>query len=543
MSAEPVNTLVQLYADAARERSDRLTWLRRNPTPHLANLRVHYRKHLADWISDWCITVDPRNVRRGLPVVMPFLLDKRQREWVEFTVDNWQRGRYGLTVKSRDVGLSWLIVSLSQGVCTLFDNTVIGWGSFNALKVDRLGDMGSLFEKGRANLEALPTEFCAGYDARYCAALNRLLFPLSGGAILGEIGDNIGRGGRFTLYFVDETAHLEHDELVDAALSKATDVRQDVSTVFGMNNSFAIRAHQKSVLENGQRFDFDWHDNPRFTTADYDQFLESWGEVITAQELDRNFQASVEGIVLPAVWVNACIDAHVKLKLDVTGELRAALDVADEGIDKNALVCGHGVFLEHAEQWSGKQSDIGLTTEKAFNLCDLRGIRNLRYDADGIGAGVRGFARELNRDRAARVIAVTPFRGSAGVLDPEREMVPGRKNEDYFLNFKAQSWWWFRLRAYHTYRAVSGKSHDPAMLIAISSEIPELPKLLIELSQPTYSQNQAGKLLIDKQPDGKQSPNMADAAMMYYSPARASLLVTDEYLRRSRQLHQEQEGI
>ena len=107
--------------------------------------------------------------------------------------------------------------------------------------------MGSLFDKGRANLEALPTEFCAGYDARYCAALNRLLFPLLGGAILGEIGDNIGRGGRFTLYFVDETAHLEHDELVDAALSKATDVRQDVSTVFGMNNSFAMRAHQKSV--------------------------------------------------------------------------------------------------------------------------------------------------------------------------------------------------------------------------------------------------------------------------------------------------------
>ena len=167
--------------------------------------------------------------------------------------------------------------------------------------------------------------------------------------------------------------------------------------------------------------------------------------------------------MLPAVWVNACIDAHVKLKLDVTGELRAALDVADEGIDKNALVCGHGVFLEHAEQWSGKQSDIGLTTEKAFNLCDLRGIRHLRYDADGIGAGVRGFARELNRDRAARAIAITPFRGFAGVLDPEREMVPGRKNEDYFLNFKAQSWWWFRLRAYHTYRAVSGKSHDPAM--------------------------------------------------------------------------------
>ena len=182
--------------------------------------------------------------------------------------------------------------------------------------------------------------------------------------------------------------------------------------------------------------------------------------------------------------------------------------MADQGIDKNAAGTRHGIKLEHAESFSGKDSDLFATTERAFLVCDSYGpTRKLRYDADGLGAGIRGDARKVNEKRnPGKLIQVEPFRGSGEVLDPEREMVEGRKNEDFFLNRKAQGWWWLRILFQNTYRAVSGEEYDPEKIISISSTIPELARLLMELSQPTYSQNQAGKILVDKQPEGKPSP-------------------------------------
>jgi len=518
------------YVEAAKERSRRLSWIRAHPK-ELRALKRYYRTHIADMINDWGLTVDPRNVGREAPVVLPFLLDPRQREWCDFTFDMWQRRLYGCTVKSRDVGVSWLIVAFSISMAVLYKDVAIGWGSFKKEKVDWRGDMGSMFEKGRAYFDGIPSEFCEGYDPATCSFERRIFVPNTRSSIIGEIGDNIGRGGRTSIYFVDEAAYLEHDSLVDAALSKNTQCRQDVSSVHGMTNSFAQRAHQKSVLEGGQRFNFHWRENPRFTQEDYDKFLEAWGPVITAQELDMNFQASVEGIVIPAHWSSACVGAAEKLKLKVTGELRGALDVADQGRDKNALAIVHGFQLEHLEQWSGKGSDPYATTEWAFLGCDNLKVRRLRYDADGVGADVRGAARKINETRnPAFLIAVEAFRGSASVFEPRREMVEGRKNEDFFLNFKAQSWWWLRLCIYNTWRAVSGLSYKADMLVSFNPRLAELPKLLVELSQPTYTQTTAGKLLINKAPDGTPSPNLADAVMMAYAPRRGPMLITDELL-------------
>jgi hypothetical protein len=56
---------------------------------------------------------------------------------------------------------------------------------------------------------------------------------------------------------------------------------------------------------------------------------------------------------------------------------------------------------------------------------------------------------------------------------------------------------------------------DPEMLISID---PNLPELLIELSQPTFSQNQTGKMVIDKK-SGGSSPDRADAVMIAFQPA------------------------
>ena len=58
-------------------------------------------------------------------------------------------------------------------------------------------------------------------------------------------------------------------------------------------------------------------------------------------------------------------------------------------------------------------------------------------------------------------------------------------------------------------------------------------KLLTELSQPTYKQNDVGKIVINKKPDGMPSPNLADAVMMRFAPGgEAAVVVTQDLLRR-----------
>ncbi|CAK8744479.1 hypothetical protein SODG_007592 [Sodalis praecaptivus] len=48
-------------------------------------------------------------------------------------------------------------------------------------------------------------------------------------------------------------------------------------------------------------------------------------------------------------------------------------------------------------------------------------------------------------------------------------------------------------------------------------------KLIIELSRPTYSINGVGKVIVDKQPDGTKSPNLADSVMISYAPMNTAL--------------------
>lgn len=530
MAAAPELVLVDVF----RDRMSALQRIRDRPED-LPALLAYYRTDgntIADFISDWGITVDPRASAGGGMTTLPFVLDPRQREWIIWTHANYLAQVYGGTEKSRDVGLSWLMVAYAVALCVLFNGVDIGLGSFSEEKVDKLGVMGSLFEKVRCFADGLPAEFNAGFsisDKNNCK--NRFVkFPGTGSSIFGEIGDQCGRGNRASLYLVDETAFFEHGEVIDGSLSKTTNCRQDVSTVHGMENSFAQRMHKSGI----NKFTFHWRQNPRFTQDMYDKFLEDWGETITAQELDINYQASVEGIVIPAKWVNAALDAHILLGLVPKGETICAMDVADEGIDKNAVAARKAYLLSFIEEWSGGNSDIFASTERAFNICDSLKSTKLIYDADGLGAGVRGDARKINEGRADRAnwrpqIQIVTHRGSAAVVSPTKEMVRGRKNEDMFKNFKAQSWWSLRQRFETTFAAVDyirkGGVIDPETIdenkiISISSAIPEKlrVKLLIELSQPTYSLDTTGKMLINKKPDGAKSPNFADAVNEAYAP-------------------------
>ncbi len=507
------------YVPVFTERLRRLEWIRADPTgERLAWLKRFYRDNPAQFINDWGCTSDPRNAEVGLPVVIPFLLFPKQFEFCHWFMERWQAREPGAAKKSRDWGLSWLAVSLASTLCLFRDDLVFGFGSRKEDLVDRAGDPKSLFWKARKFIDGLPPEFIG--NNRPKSAHLRIEFPATGSVITGEAGDNIGRGDRTSAYFVDEAAYIERPMLNEASLSATTNCRIDISSANGMANPFAVKCHGGKISV----FTAHWRDDPRKDDAWYAKQCDILDEVTVAQEIDINFAASTTGIVIPAAWANACVDAHVKLDIEPTGARSAAYDVADEGPDKHALAVAHGILVERVDEWSGKGSDIFASVVHAFGLCDEHGVTAMKYDADGLGAGVRGDARVINEQRLAAerpTIEVSAYRGSAEVHAPEKEDVKGRKNKDYFANAKAQNYFALRRRVYRTYRAVvHGDAFDPDDIISLSSKMPNLGAVLLELSQATYAPNIIGKMVINKKPDGAKSPNLADAIVILYGRAK-----------------------
>lgn len=533
------------YSAVFAERARRLAWLREDDGQRLAQVRSYYTtgggEAIADFIDDWGCTFDPRLVERGLPAVVPFLLFPKQREWVVWAYNQWRAQEPGLTEKSRDMGVTWLCGAFSASLCMFYEGLAIGFGSRKEEYVDKIGSPKSIFWKIREFIKLVPPEFRPGWQPSDAPHL-RISMPHTGSVVTGEAGDNIGRGDRAGLYFTDEDAFLERPELIEASLSQTTNCRIRVSTPKGMANPFAEKRHDPLWISKGRIFIFDWRDDPRKDDAWYARQQENLDSVTIAQEIDRSYTASVVGVIIPQEFVQAAVNAAEKLGIEIreTAARAAAFDVGDEGDDECAFCSTSGIQVQTLTTWSGKGSDIFGSVARAFSLCDILGISEFDYDADGLGAGVRGDARVLNENRKFKIGAV-PFRGSGEVVDKDKPIPsaagrnvkrdPGeivRLNGDYFENAKAQAWFDLRARFQRTARAVKlqaeGKNwrdaYEPGDLISLNPKMPGLSRLTQQLSQPTFTQAKSGKMMVDKTPNGAKSPNDADVVMMRFAPRK-----------------------
>lgn len=521
------------YIQVFEWRIEKLNAIRKSPEK-LPKLKQFYRDNPAQFIIDWGTTYDPRNVEIGLPAIIPFVLYPRQEEWVHWAMERWRGREPGICDKSREMGVSWLAAAFSVTLSLFYKDLAISFGSRKVDYVDVIGDPDSIFEKLRIFTRLLPKEFKGTWAERKDSSYLKIRYPDSGSVITGEGGDNIGRGGRVGIYFVDESAWLPRPEGVEASLSMTTNCRIDISTPRGMNNPFARKRHNGKMSV----FSMPWQDDPR---KDIDWYNKKCREiddpVVIAQEIDLNYLASVEGILIPPEWVQAAVDAHKKLDIQPEGRRILGFDVADKGRDKLAVCGRQGFMIEYLESWSGVGSDIFKSVEKVFGLCDILDYDAVEYDADGLGAGVRGDARVINERRVAngqRKIEFIPVQGSGKIVNPTgdpsarpsapRDGGKGRTNQDLFENYKAQAYWALRRRFQCTYRAVvDGEPYHLDDIIALPSALNEYRGLITELSQPTYGINtNTGKIVVDKTPDEARSPNLADAVMIVYGPKKRS---------------------
>lgn len=491
------------------------------------------KERCADDIVYWCNTYvkgyDPRKIELKEDPNVPFVLYDFQVEYLQFLDNAINEREHTVTEKSRDMGASWLCIIFDIHKWLFVPGYKAGWGSYKEDKIDRRGDMDSMFEKARHLLGSLPSwmlpsGFVVGgeYDN-----FMRLVNPETGATITGEAGKNIGRGGRNTRYTLDEFAFFEQAEGVDKAVSQNTNCVSYVSTPNGRGNLFA----QKRFGGKLKVFTMHWTIHPDKDEAWYQEQVSKLDAITVAQEVDIDYSASVEGIMIPGAWVRASIDLFTDIPDLGIGPKIAGLDVG-ETTDQSCYIMREGVAVKRIEQWGA--SNTTQSAYKAKHYGEEDGIEKLKYDPIGIGAGVTGTLassssdadQDEERDQHAEneeihsdhfELVGIPW-GTADVKGEPLWDNEEKHLKERFLNQRACDWWHLRLRFQCAYEHVEGiKEHDPEHMISIPNDA----QLIAELSMPLLQWSSTGKIKLESKKDmkkrGIKSPNKADSLAYCFS--------------------------
>ena len=471
------------YRPIWTSRIERLERLRRDPAV-LVGIKAFYADHPVEFINDWLCTFDPRNVERGIEAVTPFLLFPKQAEFVDWIVARWRAREDGLVEKSRDMGVSWLCVAIGVWMWLFHPGTVIGFGSRKEEYVDKLGDPKSLFWKIRESVNLLPVELRPhGYSERAHAPSMRIINPVSGSTIIGEAGDNIGRGNRTSIYFLDEAAHIERPEAVDAALSQTSNCKIHVSTPMGAGNPFYRKRHGGRIPV----FVFDWHDDPRKDEAWYERQKATLDPVIVAQEIDRSYTASVANAWISGEIVLAAMHRG-PADVQAIGPLMVGVDVARFGNDKSCITFRKGRVVY--PQIVFGMCDVVDVAGRVKQAIEAWGEKPSQIAVDTIGIG-SGVADILRRE----------FRRETVDVNSSLRLSDGQ-------NYNLRARMWRDLREY----------------LKNGASIPNDPELSTDLTALQYL-FRGGEMLMESKDDAKKrgikSPDRADSlALTFAIPAR-----------------------
>lgn len=268
--------------------------LARQSAEDRARLREKAREDPVWFIDYFGFTFDPR--LPGEEATLPFLLYDYQRELVREMVVRIDQGRDLLVEKSRDMGVTWVVLA------------VLSWfwlfrPGFQALLGSRKEDyvdnhqMGSLFGNLAWFIDHLPGWLLpVGFDLKRHRRWMKLVNPANGAAILGESSNpNYARGGRFSVIIMDEAAFWPDIEAVWRSTSQSSPCRILVSTPNGRNYFARLRfSGQIDVLT------YHWsrhpHKDQQWFEAEKARLVDP---VVVAQELEISYDRSVHGLVYP----------------------------------------------------------------------------------------------------------------------------------------------------------------------------------------------------------------------------------------------------
>lgn len=237
-------------------------------------------------------------------------------------------------------------------------------------------------------------------------------------------------------------------------------------------------------------------------------------------------------VIIKSTWIEAAIDAHIRLGFAIDGPDKIGFDVADDGDDLCANIHTKGSVALWGEEWQGQEHELLKSCSRTYRNASAREA-HIYYDCIGVGASAGAKFEEINQAGSIK-LAYTKFNAGDAVQNPEayysREGGNKIKNKDFFCNLKAQTWWGIADRFRNTYDAVhNGTQYSVDELISISSTMPQLEKLKTELSTPRRDFDNNGRVKVESKKDLKspnreggavKSPNLADAFVMCFAPKK-----------------------
>ena len=471
------------------------------------------------FINSFCWTYDPR-----FKMKLPMVLWARQRAYIEFVEAQVEAGEEFVTEKSRDVGVTYMHAAMAVHYWRFEPGYKTTFCANKLDLVDKRGNPDSIFEKIRRIVDDLPRWVKpAGFRMAKCAKECLLINPENGNVISGEGGDNAGRGGRATLYVVDEAAHVDRADSVNSATSATARCRGWTSSVNGNGNLFYRFAHD------GDRavFRFHWRDDPRKNEAWAAKKRRDLTPEVFAQEYDLDYGASITGLAIPMRWVDAARDLYRRFPEAVAGyQQRQGICGVDVGggkaecvaIPKWGPVIGRPVTrLDPDSMKVGAWvSDVARTTR----------CGRVNYDAPGVGFALGSI---LN---AMATVQLDICAVNTGMPPTQRQWPDGRTSQEKYVNLKAELWMrareafnksWLRLRFLDGDSEGIDYPDDEVIFLADDDELAR------QLSTPKRFQNEAGKIMLETKDQlakrGIPSPDRADAAILAFYDDRALFYV------------------
>jgi len=506
------------YAAVFRERKKRLQGLRDGvDSASWESAFAYYKTHPIEAIEHWVTTYDPRNLKKSLPVYMPFMLFEKQKDYIRFLQDRMDWDEEGIVEKSRDMGVTWVSVAFAWWLWTFHPGANISFGSRVERLVDKIGDNDSIFEKFRQLMRYLPRELRpVGWNEKEHSAYMKIRNPENGSTITGEAGKNIGRGGRSSIYFIDEAAFIEYPDQVDKALSENTDCKIYASTPNGTGNPF----YRKRFGGKFPVFTFHWRADPRKNDAWYVKKQNTLEAEVLAQEVDLDYEASAGDVVCPALHVRVSQELRKLLKreglLPTAVEGIAGLDVG-AGVAPSVFVSRYGPVVEPTVSWT--LDDSINTAGRAEELAVQSKCPIVKFDSIGVGRGVASAFKRLNGAR---------FQGVNSGDHPTRtKWEDGKRANEKFVNLKAELWWIVRDRLLCTYKHWLHMNGDGGIAYELEDLLllPDDVNLAAELSLPRYMKTETGKVQIESKKAmlarGILSPDHADALILTFAPVPA----------------------
>ncbi len=277
------------------------------------------------FIESFGWTFDPRKPVKHIP----FILFEYQREAIKEIVDSIDNGTDLLLEKSRDMGVTWLIVWIYLWYWLFRDGVNMMVGSYKEKLVDDRSD-DSIFGRLDYCIESLPKWILPrGFKNKKHRTKLKLVNPTNNNLISGDtMNPDFGRGTRKTAIFFDELGSWDYAKDAWETAGDVTRCRIANSTPKGRNFYWKLRMSGIRVLT------LHWTRHPLKDQQWYEFEKGRRSEEEVAQELDISYSKSQEGRVYPE-WSDQTVEVG-EFEYDDTKPLYIGWDYGRE--DGTAII-------------------------------------------------------------------------------------------------------------------------------------------------------------------------------------------------------------